>query len=88
MNIAVLLLAQSVLPAQVATVIRYGIYAILVLSFCWGVVKVIKGIQSIERGEEGKMGIIAGVCTPLALFLVIGAFQAIGLWANMGITLP
>jgi len=34
------------------------------------------------------MGIVAGILTPCAVFLVVGVFQAVGLWTAMGITLP
>ena len=77
----------AILPTQVATVVKFAIYAILAFAVCIAIIKVIKGINSIDRGEEGKTQIVAGIATPAAVFLVIGAFQAVGLWEALGIQL-
>jgi len=47
MNIALLLLAQIItLPTQAAIATKYGIYAVLLVSVAWAIIKVIKGTRA------------------------------------------
>lgn len=80
--------AQSLkLPTQLTDLITYAVYGILMISVVWAIVKVIKGIHALERGEEGKQQIVAGILTPMAVFFVVGAFDLAGMWTAMGIIL-
>ena len=52
---------------------------LMAVGFIWGTVKVKKGMSSLDRGEEGILGIVSGVGIALAPILTYVGFQMLGL---------
>ena len=53
------------------------IWLIMVIGFVMGVISVIAGAKSIDRGEEGKMKIVGGILTALAVPIMKAIYNAI-----------
>ncbi|MDZ4817317.1 MAG: hypothetical protein SGI71_13795 [Verrucomicrobiota bacterium] len=55
------------------------LWLIMAVAFIWGVVKVIQGAASINRGEEGAMNIVGGLLMAAAPFIMFFVFTKMGL---------
>lgn len=53
------------------------IWLIMVIGFVMGVISVIAGAKSIDRGEEGKMKIVGGILTALAVPIMKAIYNAV-----------
>ena len=58
--------------------IKLILQVLMGIGFIWGTVKVKKGMASLDRGEEGMMGIVSGVGIALAPIITYVLFNAFG----------
>ncbi len=74
--------------------IGIGFFIIVLMFFCYifGVIRIMSGAAQLDHGEEGKMSIFTGLMLASSVFLMQGAYAAMGLpeldFQAMGITVP
>jgi hypothetical protein len=82
-----LMAAFSGLPEQVKETIKYAVWLTAALCVVICLFKVIRGAESIDRGEDGKKSIFAGLLIAAAPWIVVVAFQATGIWDSLQLEL-
>jgi hypothetical protein len=75
------------LPEQLKETIRYAVWLTAALCVVICLFKIIRGAEQIDRGEEGKKTIFAGLLIAAAPWIVVVAFQATGIWEQLELEL-
>jgi hypothetical protein len=82
-----LLGAFTGLPEQLKDTIRYAVWLTAALCVVICLFKIIRGAEQIDRGEEGKKTIFAGLLIAAAPWIAVVAFQATGIWESLDLRL-
>ena len=80
-------LAAFSLPPKVKDNFSYGLLVIIAASAVFCVIKCIQGADMLDRGEQGKKKIYAGIAVGMAPWLAVAAFEATGLWKTLDLSL-
>jgi hypothetical protein len=75
------------LPEQLKDTIKYAVWLTAAICVVICLFKIIRGAEQIDRGEEGKKTILAGLLIASAPWITVMAFQAVGIWDQLGLTL-
>lgn len=86
MNPNLLILAAVTIPDKVKNNLSYGMLVIIAVAAVFCVIKCIQGADMLDHGEDGKKKIYSGVAIGVAPWLAVGAFEATGLWAKLGLS--
>ena len=60
----------------------------MIIGFIMGVISVIAGAKAIDRGEEGKMKIVGGILTALAVPIMKAIYTAVVPEADVNSIMP
>ena len=83
---------SSFIPPQLLQGLAFFIIILMFFCFIYGVISIMSGASSLDQGEEGKMKILTGLLLSCAVFIIQGAYSAMGMptvnWQNLGIQVP
>jgi hypothetical protein len=82
-----LIAAFTGLPPQVRDTVKYAVWLTAALCVVICLFKVVKGAERIDRGEDGKKSIFAGLMIAAAPWIVVVAFQVTGIWDSLQLQL-